>query len=88
MTPGVPLEEKPIFRVINWLDNQALTVLWAIRNMFPDFTAYDTTEYTANAFDVPWAEAMLPNLAVAAGYCLPWIIVGYFSLRLRELEAK
>jgi hypothetical protein len=88
MTPGVALEDKPLFRVINWLDNQALTVLWAIRNMFPDFTAFDTTEYSANAFDVPWAEAMLPNLAVAAGYCIPWVIVGYFSLRLRELESK
>jgi hypothetical protein len=88
MTPGVALEDRPLFRVINWIDNQLLTVLWAIRNMFPDFTAFDTTEYSANAFDVPWAESMLPNLAVTAGYCLPWIIVGYFSLRLRELEAK
>jgi hypothetical protein len=31
---------------------------------------------------------MLPNLAMAVGYCIPWILVGYFSLRLRELESK
>jgi hypothetical protein len=88
LTPGVPFEEGFFFRVIDVLDGLALNVLWAIQHVFPNFTSFDTTEYTANAFDVPWAEAMLPNLAMTFGYCLPWILVGYFSLRLRELESK
>lgn len=88
LTPGVPFEDKFIFRVIDVLDSISLNVLWAIQHVFPNFTSFDTTEYTANAFDVPWAEALLPNLAMTFGYCLPWILVGYFSLRLRELESK
>jgi hypothetical protein len=88
LTPGVAFDDTFFFRVINVLDNVALNVLWAIQHMFPNFSSFDTTEYTANAFDVPWAEAMLPNVAMAIGYCLPWIILGYFSLRLRELESK
>ena len=88
LTPGIPFEDKFIFRVIDVLDSMALNVLWAIQHLFPNFTSFDTTEYTANAFDVPWAEALLPNVAMTFGYCLPWILVGYFSLRLRELESK
>jgi len=88
MTPGVPFDNTFFFRVIDVLDAMALNVLWAVQHMFPNFTSFDTTEYTANAFDVPWAEALLPNLALTIGYCLPWILVGYFSLRLRELESK
>jgi hypothetical protein len=88
MTPGIPFEDKFFFRVIDVLDGMALNVLWAVQHIFPNFMSFDTTEYTANAFDVPWAEALLPNLAMTAGYCLPWILVGYFSLRLRELESK
>ena len=88
LTPGVPFKDEFFFRVIDALDKMALNVLWAIQHMFPNFSSFDTTEYTANAFDVPWGEALLPNLAMTLGYCLPWILVGYFSLRLRELESK
>jgi hypothetical protein len=88
MTPGVELEDKFVFRLIKAIDNLVLNALWAVQHLFPDFGSFDTTEYVANAFDVPWAEAMLPSLATTVGYCLPWILVGYFSLRVRELEAK
>lgn len=88
MNPGVPLEDSFGARLINALDSIELNGLWAVQHMLPDFGSFDTTEYVANAFDVPWAEAMLPSLLTTVGYCLPWIIVGYFSLRLRELEAK
>lgn len=88
MTPGVDLGNSFGFRVMRALDNIELNGLWAVQHMFPDFGSFDTTEYVANAFDVPWAEAMLPSLLTTVGYCLPWIVIGYFSLRLRELEAK
>ena len=88
LTPGIAFDDTFFFRVIDVLDRIALNVLWAVQHLFPNFTSFDTTEYTANAFDVPWAEALLPNLAMTIGYCLPWILVGYFSLRLRELESK
>jgi hypothetical protein len=88
LTPGVDLGNSFGMRVMKTLDNIELNGLWAVQHMFPDFGSFDTTEYVANAFDVPWAEALLPSLSTTVGYCIPWILVGYFSLRLRELEAK
>jgi hypothetical protein len=87
-TPGVEFANTFMFRVINKLDELVLHVLWAVQYIFPDFESFDTTEYAANAMDVPWAEALLPSLAITAAYCIPWIIIGYYSLRLRELESK
>jgi len=88
MNPTVAFDDKFVFRVIKRLDQIELNGLWAIQHLFPNFGSFDTTEYVANAFDVPWAEALLPSLATTVGYCIPWFLVGYFSLRLRELEAK
>lgn len=87
-TPSVELEDTALNRVIRIIDGIELNGLWAIRHLFPDFTTFDTTEYVANSFDVPWSAALLPSLAVTVGFCIPWMIVGYFSLKVRELEAK
>jgi hypothetical protein len=86
--PTVELGDKFVYKMIKVLDEIELNGLWAIQHLFPDFGSFDTTEYVANAYDVPWSEAMLPSLMTTAGFCLPWILVGYFSLQLRELEAK
>ncbi|MGQ0634049.1 MAG: ABC transporter permease [Planctomycetaceae bacterium] len=86
--PTIDLIESPLTRIAKMIDNWELSGLWAVQHLFPDFGMFDTTEYVANAFDVPWRESLLPNLAVAIGYSLPWIVVGYFSLKVRELEAK
>jgi hypothetical protein len=88
MNPNVELGDKFVHRMIKALDSIELNGLWAVQHLFPDFRSFDATEYVANAYDVPWAEATLPSLMTTVGFCLPWILVGYFSLRLRELEAK
>jgi predicted small lipoprotein YifL len=87
-TPGVEMGEGFIYRAIQAIDNVELMGLWAVQHLFPDLRTFDTTEYVANAFDVPWAASLLPSLAVTVGYCIPWIVVGYYSLKVRELEAK
>jgi hypothetical protein len=87
-TPGVDLEETFMTRAVHAIDNVELMGLWAVQHLFPEFGTFDTTEYAANAFDVPFSASLLPNLAVTIGYCLPWILVGYFSLKVRELESK
>jgi hypothetical protein len=88
ITPTVELDPSLTARFIAAFDRIELSGLWAVQHLFPDFRTFDTIEYVANGFDVPWAEAMLPSIAVTLGYCVPWIVVGYFSLKLRELEAK
>jgi hypothetical protein len=44
--------------------------------------------YVANGFDVPWSAALLPSLAMTLAYLLPCLLIGYYSLTLRELESK
>ena len=59
--------------------------------VIPNFNYYDSTKYVANGFDVPWNTidaALLPGIATTVGYLIPCIVLGYFSLQVRELEAK
>jgi hypothetical protein len=59
-----------------------------MRHVIPNFSHFNTIEYSANGFDVPLDAALLPGLATALAYLLPCLLIGYFSLSLRELEAK
>ncbi|HBH52311.1 MAG TPA: hypothetical protein DDY91_10500 [Planctomycetaceae bacterium] len=88
LAPTVEVEDTTAQRVIKAIDNVELNALWGVKHLFPDFTQFDATAFVANSFDVPWDAALLPNLASTVGFCVPWIIVGYFALKCRELEAK
>ena len=48
----------------------------------------DMTPFVANGFDVPWNYSLLPAIATTAAFVLPCLILGYFCLQWRELEAK
>jgi hypothetical protein len=87
-SPVVEVEDTFFNRAIREIDNVQLNILWGVKHIFPDFTRFDTAEYVANSFDVPFRESLLPSLAATVGFCIPWILVGYFSLKVRELEAK
>jgi len=88
MNPTVDLEPTLPIRIMQGVDSITIHGMWAIKYLFPDMQVFNVTEYVANGFDVPWNAALLPSLAMMVGYALPWIIVGYYSLKLRELEAK
>ena len=45
-------------------------------------------EYVIKGFDVSWEAALLPGIITTAAYILPCLIVSFYSLKLRELEAK
>jgi hypothetical protein len=44
--------------------------------------------YVAKGFDVDFRAAIVPSLAVALAYFIPCVLLGYFALKLRELESK
>jgi hypothetical protein len=58
------------------------------RNFFPNFNHFDTREFLANGFDVPFNASVLAALAVTLSFILPCYVIGYLSLRHRELELK
>ncbi len=73
---------------IQWIDSQMLLGLLLLQNVIPDFTHFDMTPYVANGFDVPWNNSMMPGIATTLAFILPALILGYFCLQWRELEAK
>jgi ABC-type transport system involved in multi-copper enzyme maturation permease subunit len=62
---------------------------WGIRrvvNLFPDVYAYDWTPFLAEGFNVSF-ENLAMNLIVMIGYLLPWLILGFYLIRSREVAA-
>lgn len=82
------LPRNPTTITMDWIDDRVFDVLGAFRNFIPNFTYFDSSAYTINGFDVSWSASLLPALATTLAYILPCILLGYFSLQLRELEAK
>lgn len=88
LNPSVPLENTLPNRIAQSLDSGGIKVLSAVKPLFPNFDYFIMDKYVANGFDVDWSAAIVPSLATAIGYIIPWMIVGYYSLKLRELESK
>ncbi len=62
--------------------------VWGVSHLVPDFSQFRYTEYSARGFDVPMKSAILPGVFLLLGFLLPCFLLAYFSLKLRELEAK
>ncbi|MFN0198062.1 MAG: ABC transporter permease [Planctomycetaceae bacterium] len=88
MNPVTELDESPVTKVILSVDWVFKQMLWLVQHVIPDFSFYRMSPYVANGFDVSWQAAMLPSLLITLGYVLPCILIGYYTLRFRELEAK
>ncbi len=73
---------------MKFIDQILLNFLWVMQNLIPNFEHFRMSPYVANGFDVPWSAAMLPSLVVTIAYLLPCVLIGYFSLAMRELESK
>ncbi len=88
MNQQSPLPDNVGSRMVQWVDSGIFEVLRQMRHIIPNFSYFNTTEYSCNGFDVPLDAALLPGIATALAYLIPCLLVGYFSLQLRELEAK
>ncbi|MCA8997283.1 MAG: hypothetical protein KDA80_09855 [Planctomycetaceae bacterium] len=88
MNQTTPLPENAGTDLIKSLDQGGFGMLRVINLIMPDLTYFNTTQYPANGFDVPFANVLLPSILITLGYFLPLVILGYFSLQLRELEHK
>lgn len=83
-----PLPDNVFTRTIQWIDQRIIEWLGAMQNLIPDFRIFDGTPYLANGFDIPWAVRTLPVILTTIGFLIPCLIVGTYSLMMRELEAK
>lgn len=91
MNQQTPLPENVGTRIIQVLDEGVFSGLAVARLIIPDFRHFNMSAYVANGFDVPFNDAgaaVLPSIVLVLGYFIPCVILGYFSLQLRELESK
>ena len=82
------LPETPFNNAIMWIDQKILQWLAAMQNIIPDFRLFDGTPYLANGFDVPWSVRSLAAITITLGFFIPCVVIGTYSLMMRELEAK
>ncbi|MCH8829609.1 MAG: hypothetical protein IID45_08535 [Planctomycetes bacterium] len=88
LNPRSELTDVPGARIIAIVDKGALFGLWAVHKIIPNFNNFRVIPYVANGYDVPWSAALLPGLMTILGFAFPCLVIGYFSLTLRELEDK
>lgn len=88
MNDTSPMPEGALTVAIKGFDLCLNRALWLIQYIIPDQTTFSMQEWVAKGFDVPWDGILLPSIAIVAGYFIPCLLLGYFSLSLRELEAK
>lgn len=89
---GNPIVEKPDSLeesvAVQNVDQVFTGLLWGMSHVIPNFNTFSFKAYTANGFDVPMMAAVMPAIFMVIGFFIPCLMLGYFSLKLRELEAK
>jgi hypothetical protein len=79
---------KTVTGTIKWTDWISQQGIWLVQQTFPNFQYFGMSPYVAKGFDVDFRAAILPSLAIALAYFIPCVLLGYFALKLRELESK
>ncbi|MBT6155169.1 MAG: ABC transporter permease [Planctomycetaceae bacterium] len=89
MNPTTKLETGVLTTIVKGVDGAITGMLWLAAQIIPDFRSFGRVlEFLPNGFDVSWSTALLPSVTVTVGYLIPCLLVGYFCLKLRELEQK
>lgn len=88
-TLTVGLEDSATNRAIKKIDDVGSAGLWLVRWLLPDFRHFSSAStWVENGFDVQFSSTIAACIATTLGYFLPCFAIGYFSLLIRELEAK
>jgi hypothetical protein len=89
MNQTVSMElSKPVETTIKFTDKGVENGLWLVQQTFPNLTYFGMSPYVAKGFDVDFRAAILPSIAVTLAYLIPCVLIGYYALKLRELETK
>lgn len=91
LNPSVPLGiNENVEKVVNFIDEKVIFGgLRLVKNIIPQFGHYTMgTRFVENGFDVPFDACLKPGILTLLGFVIPCILIGFVSLRFRELEAK
>lgn len=89
MNSQTDLPAGPVKIIITLFDDGIKNFLWLCQQVIPNFGIFSNMrEYVIKGFDVSWSAALLPGIVTVAAYLLPCLLISFYSLKLRELEAK
>ena len=88
MNPTTDLPDNPAFGGMRFFDAGLTNFLWLCKQVIPRLQYFNMSDYVSNGFDVPWDASVVPSILVTLGYLVPCVLLGYFALRIRELESK
>ena len=88
MNPTTDLPDNPAFGGMRFFDAGLTNFLWLCKQVIPRLQFFNMSDYVSNGFDVPWDASVVPSILVTLGYLVPCVLLGYFALRIRELESK
>jgi len=86
--PAEAEHETTGMRIVHAVDAPLTGALWIAFHVVPDFNVFSMSKYVANGFDVPWKTAIVPSILMMLAFLLPCLLLGYYSLKFRELESK
>ena len=73
-------------RAATFLDKIYSWIMHRIFNIMPDIDAFSWTQFVSEGFNIPF-ECMVMNVVTLAGYLFPWFLLGFYTLRSREVAA-
>jgi hypothetical protein len=88
MNPTTDLPANYAFTIMQGVDWVLTFFLWTCKQVIPHLKYFNMQEYVANGFDVPFDQSLGPCLLITLAYVLPCVLLGFFALRIRELESK
>jgi hypothetical protein len=85
------LEKNAANEIMRAADSTLSGSLWLVHKIVPNFNKFRMSEWIVDGFDVPWTgdkAALIPGFLMMLAYLLPCLLIGSYSLKLRELESK
>lgn len=88
--PQVPLGiNENVEKAVKAVDGGIFNMLNLVKNIVPQLDPFTQgTRFVENGFDVPYASCISRCIFTLIGFLLPCLLIGFVSLRFRELEAK
>ncbi|MBL8796652.1 MAG: hypothetical protein JNM56_22310 [Planctomycetia bacterium] len=79
-------EETAVTRTAGLLDEVFRWCLQRILNLFPDVGRFDLADHVAEGFDISGGTLVMCVLLLL-GYVLPWVVLGFYALKSREIAS-
>jgi ABC-type transport system involved in multi-copper enzyme maturation permease subunit len=70
--------------LVKVIDRVTMFLMWIIANVFPDYRAFNTSQFVAYGFNID-GNLLAQNCVVALAYVLVLSVFGYFFLKSREI---